>query len=139
MVKTMKECCPDKVDELIQNNANFSDEDKDTLLGLTEEGFAMVINKSVDLNTDTTEETPAQTKEELLANERDLEQIREFLEVDSVGYISLEGMLSCAVLPPDHYCTACWSGKYPIPVDVAVNKFTMERYQMNMFDEVEGN
>jgi amidophosphoribosyltransferase len=76
------------------------------------------------------------TKEELLANNRNLEQIRQFLEVDSVGYLSLEGMLSCAVLPPDHYCTACWSGKYRIPVDVAVNKFTMERYQMNMFDEV---
>jgi len=76
------------------------------------------------------------TKEELLANNRDLEQIREFLEVDSVGYLSLEGMLSCAILGADHYCTACWSGKYPIPVDVAVNKFTMERYQMNMFDEI---
>jgi amidophosphoribosyltransferase len=79
------------------------------------------------------------TKEELLANNRDLEQIREFLEVDSVGYISLEGMLSCAILPPDHYCTACWSGKYRIPVDIVVNKFTMERYQMNIFDEIDGN
>jgi amidophosphoribosyltransferase len=79
------------------------------------------------------------TKEELLANNRDLEQIREFLEVDSVGYVSLEGMLSCAILGADHYCTACWSGKYRIPVDVAVNKFTMERYQMNMFDEVDTN
>jgi amidophosphoribosyltransferase len=77
------------------------------------------------------------TKEELLANNRDLEQIREFLGVDSVGYASLKGMLSCAVLPPDHYCTACWSGKYPIPVDVAVNKFKMERHQMNMFDEID--
>ena len=79
------------------------------------------------------------TKEELLANNRDLEQIREFLEVDSVGYVSLEGMLSCAILGADHYCTACWSGKYPIPVDVAVNKFTMERYQMNMFDEIDAD
>ena len=77
------------------------------------------------------------TKRELLANNRDLEQIAEFLEVDSVGYISLEGMLSCAALPPDHYCTACWSGRYPIPVDVAVNKFTMERHQLNMFDEID--
>jgi amidophosphoribosyltransferase len=77
------------------------------------------------------------TKGELLANNRDLEQIAEFLEVDSVGYISLEGMLSCAALPEDHYCTACWSGKYRIPIDVAVNKFTMERYQMNMFDEID--
>ena len=52
------------------------------------------------------------TKEELLANNRDFEQIRKFLEVDSVGYLSLEGMLSAASLPADHYCTACWSGKY---------------------------
>jgi amidophosphoribosyltransferase len=78
------------------------------------------------------------TKEELLANNRDLQQIREFLEVDSVGYLSLEGLLSCATLPADHYCTACWSGKYRIPVDVSVNKFALEHYQMHMFDDWPG-
>jgi len=77
------------------------------------------------------------TKEELLANNRDLKQIKEFLEVDSIGYISLEGMLSCAVLPADHYCTACWDGKYRIPVDIAMNKFAMEHYQMNMFKDLD--
>jgi len=75
------------------------------------------------------------TKEELLANNRDLKQIKEFLEVDSVGYMSLEGLLGCAALPDDHYCTACWSGQYRIPVDIAVNKFALEHYQMHMFDE----
>ena len=75
------------------------------------------------------------TREELLANNRSLEQIKEFLEVDSVGYMSLEGMLSCASGPGENYCTACWSGKYPIPVDTAVNKFVLERYQMRMFDD----
>lgn len=75
------------------------------------------------------------TKEELLANNRDIDQIREFLGVDSVHYLSLEGMLDAAGFPADHYCTACWSGKYRIPVDVALNKFTMERYQMYMFED----
>jgi len=75
------------------------------------------------------------TKEELLAHNRDLKQIKEFLEVDSVGYMSLEGLLSCAAFPADHYCTACWTGKYRIPVDIAVNKFAMEHYQMHMFDD----
>ena len=75
------------------------------------------------------------TKEELLANNRNLEQIKEFLDVDSVGYMSLEGLLSCAVLPEEHYCTACWNGKYKIPVDMAVNKFAMEHYQTYMFDD----
>jgi amidophosphoribosyltransferase len=77
------------------------------------------------------------TKKELLANGRDLKQIAEFLEVDSVGYISLEGMLSCATLPVDHYCTACWCGKYRIPIDTTVGKSTLEHYQMRMFDEAE--
>jgi len=77
------------------------------------------------------------TKEELLANGRDLKQIAEFLEVDSVGYISLEGMLSCATFPADHYCSACWSGNYRIPIDTTANKSTLERYQMRMFDAVQ--
>lgn len=77
------------------------------------------------------------TKEELIANNRDLDEIKEFLAVDSIGYISLDGMLGCATLPKDHYCTACWSGEYRIPVDIAVNKFVMERYQMRMFDETD--
>jgi len=77
------------------------------------------------------------TKEELLANGRTLEDIRRFLEVDSIGYLSLEGMLACASLPADHYCTACWSGKYRIPVQIALNKFTMERYQMYMFEQMD--
>ena len=74
------------------------------------------------------------TKEELLANNRDLEQIREFLEVDSIGYMSLEGLLGCANGSVGHYCTACWDGKYRIPVDIAVSKFAMERYQLHMFE-----
>ncbi|MBN2315515.1 MAG: amidophosphoribosyltransferase, partial [Sedimentisphaerales bacterium] len=77
------------------------------------------------------------TKEELLANGRDLKQIADFLEVDSVGYISLEGMLSCAALPADHYCSACWSGKYRIPINAKAGKSTLERYQMRMFDAVQ--
>jgi len=77
------------------------------------------------------------TKEELLANNRDLNQIRDFLEVDSIGYMSIEGLLSCAILPADHYCTACWTGQYKIPIDIAVNKFVMERYQMRMFEELD--
>ncbi|MDH7599270.1 MAG: amidophosphoribosyltransferase, partial [Sedimentisphaerales bacterium] len=77
------------------------------------------------------------TKEELLANNRTLEQIKQFLEVESLGYISLEGMLSCACQPADHYCTACWTGKYRIPIQYTLNKFTLERYQMYMFDHME--
>jgi amidophosphoribosyltransferase len=78
------------------------------------------------------------TKEELIANNKTIEQIRDFLEVDSLGYMPLEGLLSCAEKDASCYCTACWSGQYKIPVDVAVNKFSMEHYQMRMmFDDDE--
>lgn len=75
------------------------------------------------------------TKDELLANNRSLDEIKKFLEVDSVGYMSLEGMLSCEMNSAENYCTACWNGKYRIPVDVKVNKYSMEKYQMNLFEE----
>jgi amidophosphoribosyltransferase len=75
------------------------------------------------------------TKKELVANNKTLEEIREFLGVESLGYMSLEGMLSCAAKPEDSYCTACWSGKYPIPIDVPVNKLSMEKYQKGLFEE----
>jgi len=73
------------------------------------------------------------TREELVANERSLDDLRDFLRVDSIAYISLDGMLECLAHPADHYCTACWSGKYPIPVHYQVNKFSLELNQARLF------
>ncbi len=77
------------------------------------------------------------TKEELIAANKTIEQIRDFLNVESLGYMSIDGLLSCAAFPADHYCTACWTGKYRIPVDVAVTKFALEHYQMRMFEDMQ--
>ncbi len=54
------------------------------------------------------------TEEELIANKRTREQIEAYLGVDSLSYLSLDGMLASMDLPPDHFCTACFSGEYPI-------------------------
>jgi amidophosphoribosyltransferase len=67
------------------------------------------------------------TSEELIAHNRTVEQIRQFLEVDSLAYLSLEGMLSCAKGSPKSYCTACWSGDYKIPLDQPLTKLGFER------------
>ena len=74
------------------------------------------------------------SRKELIANKRTVEEIRDYLEIDSLEYLSLEGMLSCVKNPPNHYCSACFSGKYPIPVDEAVSKYALERYQKRLFD-----
>jgi amidophosphoribosyltransferase len=56
------------------------------------------------------------TKKELLASKKSVEAIRRFLAVDSVGYLSIDGMVNLPALPPDEFCTACFSGKYPINI-----------------------
>lgn len=73
------------------------------------------------------------TSQELIAHNRTVEQIAAFLEVDSLAYLSLEGMLACGKHPSAHWCTACWSGQYKIPIDQPQSKFSFEREQMQMF------
>ncbi len=70
------------------------------------------------------------TPGELIATGRTVEQIRDYLEVDSLTYLSLDGMLSCGTRPPDHYCAACFCGDYPIPIDRAGGKLLLERQRL---------
>ena len=46
----------------------------------------------------------------------DVEAISKFIGADSLGYLSIEGMLSSIGVDPETTCTACWSGRYPIEV-----------------------
>jgi amidophosphoribosyltransferase len=73
------------------------------------------------------------TSEELIAHNRTVDQIRQFLEVDSLAYLSIDGMLSCLNGQKRDYCTACWSGQYKVPVEEQVSKFSFERDQLRMF------
>lgn len=52
-------------------------------------------------------------KSELIAANYSIEGIRDFIEADSLGYLSLEGMLSSTGLNPDESCVACWNERYP--------------------------
>ena len=71
--------------------------------------------------------------DELIANKRTVEQTRDYLGVDSLYYLSHEGMLSCVAMSPEKVCTACFSGNYPVDVEEPVEKFAMERNQLRMF------
>ena len=55
------------------------------------------------------------TKEELIASRLEVEDIREHLRVDSLGYLSLEGMKN-AVKEHGPFCDACFTGNYPTPL-----------------------
>jgi amidophosphoribosyltransferase len=66
------------------------------------------------------------TKQELMGSQREPAEIAELLGVDSLGYLSLEGMVG-AVGEGAPYCTACFSGHYPAPlVDVEKGLATPE-------------
>jgi amidophosphoribosyltransferase len=65
------------------------------------------------------------SKEELIANRfnGDLDKIKDFLGVDSLGYMTLDEMLEGMVdHKPSDFCTACFSGEYPIPVNTHFEK-----------------
>ncbi|HZK05732.1 MAG TPA: amidophosphoribosyltransferase [Actinomycetaceae bacterium] len=56
------------------------------------------------------------TRAELIANGLGVEQIRANIEADSLGYISLAGMVEATAIPEERLCTACFTGNYPTPV-----------------------
>jgi amidophosphoribosyltransferase len=65
--------------------------------------------------------------QELIANKYEsLDKIRQHLDVDSLGYLSLDGMLGCFKHPKHYYCTACWNGKYPVKAEAKQGKFSLE-------------
>jgi amidophosphoribosyltransferase len=67
------------------------------------------------------------TKEELIASSRSIEEIRDYIGLDSLGYISLEGMLSAMPLPREEFCTCCFTGEYPVPVKSKISKHSLEK------------
>jgi amidophosphoribosyltransferase len=57
------------------------------------------------------------TKKELIGSARSVESIKNYLGVDTIGYLSIKGMLSLPALPHEGFCHACFSGKYPIRIN----------------------
>jgi len=56
------------------------------------------------------------TRAELIASSHTIEEIRKYIRADSLGYLSIKGMLK-AVKAPQDFCTACFDGNYPIKFD----------------------
>ena len=63
-------------------------------------------------------DTPTQT--ELIAAQKTIEEIRQFVGADSIGYLSLKGMLDACGDPDDtRFCTACYTGNYPTLIKIS--------------------
>jgi amidophosphoribosyltransferase len=68
------------------------------------------------------------TRKELIASSQSVESIRDFIGADSLGYLSVEGLLKVVPKPKD-MCAACFTGDYPteVPVDFKKEQFDLHR------------
>jgi amidophosphoribosyltransferase len=63
---------------------------------------------------------------ELIAAHKSVDEVRASIGADSLGYISLEGLVKSVGLPRDSFCMACFTGDYPIPVQLEMDKLALE-------------
>ncbi|PZC41948.1 MAG: amidophosphoribosyltransferase [Chloroflexi bacterium] len=66
------------------------------------------------------------TRGELIASDRTVPEILELMGADSLGYLSLEGLVRAIGLG-DRHCLACFTGDYPVPVQLEMDKMALER------------
>ena len=67
------------------------------------------------------------TRQELIASTKTIKEIEKNLGVDSLGYLSIDGMLSMPSLPKNNFCSSCFSGKYPLKVSPKIDKMRLEK------------
>ncbi len=65
--------------------------------------------------------------DKLIANRMGHQEICDYLGVDSLGYLDIDGMVRATGQEANRFCLACFTGKYPLAVDPELDKFIMER------------
>jgi amidophosphoribosyltransferase len=68
------------------------------------------------------------TRKELIASSHKVEEIQRYLGADSLGYLSLEGMLKSTGAAPEQFCHACFTGQYKVGFDAG------QRAQLRLFE-----
>jgi amidophosphoribosyltransferase len=66
------------------------------------------------------------TRRELIAYQKTIPQIRDFIGADTLGYLSIDGLIKAVALPRDIFCLACFTGEYPVPVQLEMDKLALE-------------
>ena len=66
-------------------------------------------------------------RKKLMAANHSIEEICDYLNADSVAYLSKEGMVKATGLPAENFCMACYDGDYPVAFDPTVDKHIMEQ------------
>ena len=67
------------------------------------------------------------SREELLAANNSLEEIRTLIGADTLGYLSVEGLMKVVGGTKGGFCDACFTGNYPVPIQLELSKFALEQ------------
>jgi amidophosphoribosyltransferase len=65
-------------------------------------------------------------RSKLMAANHSLDEIRRYLNADSLGYLSIDGMVKATAKPRESFCMACYDGDYPVPFDPLLDKQIIE-------------
>jgi len=68
------------------------------------------------------------TRRELIAAHKAVPEIAEFIGADSLGYLSIDGLIQAVGLPKESFCLACFTGDYPVPVQLEMDKLSLETF-----------
>ena len=66
------------------------------------------------------------TRRELIAAQKSVPEICEWIGADSLGYLSIDGLIKAIDLPQYMFCLACFTGNYPVPIQLEMDKFVLE-------------
>ncbi len=66
------------------------------------------------------------TRSELIAAQKSVNEIADFVGADSLGYLSVPGLIKAVDLPEYSFCLACFTGEYPLPVQLEMDKLALE-------------
>jgi len=77
------------------------------------------------------------TRWELIAAKKTIPAIRDMLGANSLGYLSIDGLIGAVGLPRDIFCLACFTGDYPVPVQLEMDKLALEPLPSRSLSEVE--
>jgi amidophosphoribosyltransferase len=66
------------------------------------------------------------SQRELIAAHKSIPEICAYIGADSLGYLSLDGLIKATGLPREVFCTACFTGEYPLPVQLEMDKLSLE-------------
>ena len=63
---------------------------------------------------------------ELIAAQKSVEEIQDFIGLDSLGYLDINSLVKATDIPREDLCLACFDGQYPVPIDEKFNKYCLE-------------